>query len=333
MSLGELEGQGLAKLVVKNVWKNPEASPRSFIFEGEYGTGKTSLARIITRGLNCRNKNSNGLPCGECDVCTSDLKNVPYYIELDASMSASVDQIRDMSEYFSIPLKNYYRVVVFDEAHVMSRAAQNALLKEIEDVKYPIFYIFCTTEVENIIRTIRSRSLEIHFDKLTREQILSSLRTSSIKLGVELDEHVESLILERSQGHMRDAHKLLSLYAMVGKENFMKLYIKTDRLWFQFIYSLVHNDRDRLFKVIEYLSKFPLYVLYSDYLAYVERFLKRYVKDDLTKEEKDVILKLGKNTLSFFQMLLSNFILDSFDNDYKLRCALLVCFQKLGGSL
>ncbi|MEG7697777.1 hypothetical protein U2181_15540, partial [Listeria monocytogenes] len=80
---------------------------------------------------------------------------------------------------------------------------------------------------------------EIHFDKLTREQILSSLRTSSIKLGVELDEHVESLILERSQGHMRDAHKLLSLYAMIGKENFMKLYIKTDKLWFQFIYSLV----------------------------------------------------------------------------------------------
>lgn len=330
-NFSELKGQEFVKTMLTQIIKNPENSPRSLIFEGEFGTGKTTCARIFARSLNCLKKTSSGASCGACEVCLSDLKTVPYYVEYDSSIVGSVDQIRGIREHLLYEIPNSYRIVVFDEAHLISRQAQNALLKETENTPQKVFFIFCTTEVRSIIPTIRSRSLEVRFSSISEEDIRESLISIAKKIKVEIPESVLSLIIVRANGHMRDAHKLLNQYLLIGEEDFLSFHFSTDILWLYLFASIVKQDDSIFTKTLAKLGTVPLLYLKEDYQRYVSSLIERFLFSKLSDQEKKFFSLLGPRSLSFLKNLLSSFLLDSFDSDYKMRCSFMVLYGQFGG--
>ena len=140
---------------LKCIVKNPENAPRTIILQGEYGTGKTTCARILARALNCPNQ-KGGEPCGDCPVCNSDLDLSPYYSEYDSAIIGNVDTIRGLRDTFYYNSDDGYKVIVLDECHLISKQAQAALLKVFEETKGNIFFVLCTTDAQMLLPTIRS---------------------------------------------------------------------------------------------------------------------------------------------------------------------------------
>lgn len=328
----DLKGQSLVKSLLHPIIANPSMSPRSLIFEGAFGTGKTSTARLLVKSLNCLNKTSNNRLCGRCSVCHSDLKNEMFYSEYDSSLVGSVDQIRNLREHLLYQMGDKYRVIVFDEAHLISRHAQNALLKEIEEVPDKIFFVFCTTEIANIIPTIRSRSLEIRFSTISEVEVRSSLQEIAKSKNIDLPDRIVDLIVLRASGHMRDAHKMLNQFMLVGEETFVANYFTTDKLWLYLLFSIVTKNKDVFAKTLDKIGTVPLAYLKSDYLRYLNGLIERYVFGTLSPDEKKLTDMLRQHALKFFKFLLDNFVIDSFDNDYKLRASFTVLFGQFGGS-
>ena len=140
-------------------------------------THNTTSARLFARGINCVNFSKCKDVCGECSFCKSDLNTVPWYLELDASHVGTVDNVRSMQDIL-YPVSAYTRVVVFDEAHLISRQAQSALLKMFEDTPVGIIFILVTTDPENILETIRNRSLIIYYSQKSDESIYEHVKSN-----------------------------------------------------------------------------------------------------------------------------------------------------------
>ena len=161
-------GHELVIKTLKCIVKNPSQSPHSIILQGEFGTGKTTCSRILARALNCRNRKSDGDACGECSVCTCNIDESIYYEEYDSAMVGSVDAIRNLRQSFYFNNDLGWKIIVFDECHLMSKAAQSALLKVIEEVTDNIIFVFATTDIDKVLPTIRSRSLELRFSLVNK---------------------------------------------------------------------------------------------------------------------------------------------------------------------
>lgn len=325
-----LKGQSLVKSLLIPIVRNPESSPRTLIFEGSFGTGKTSTARILARSLNCKSGH-NGIPCGSCSMCQADLRNSMFYVEYDSSMMGTVDQIRQIRDSLTYNVGSFQRVIVFDEAHLLSRQAQNALLKEIEDVRNGIFFVFCTTEIGDLIPTIRSRSLEVRFESIRPEDVRESLLEISSGMDISVPDSVIELIVTRASGHMRDAHKLLNQYMVVGEDTFMRVYFNTEIIWLHLMYAMVSNNEEKFIQLLSKLGDFPLMYLKQDYERFVGNFLHRFVTKKLQDGERAILAGLKQNSLSFFKTLLSSFILESFDSDFRLRAAFLLLLEQTRG--
>ena len=200
---------------LKCIAKNPENAPRTIILQGEYGTGKTTNARILARALNCPNA-VNGEPCGNCPVCNSDLDISPFYSEYDSAVIGNVESIRDLRETFYYNSDKGYRVVVLDECHLISKAAQAALLKVFEETKGNIFFLLCTTDAQMLLPTIRSRSLELRFNLIPDVYLKENLKGIAEKENIQIDDETLDLIVSRSEGHARNAQMLLDRYQLLG---------------------------------------------------------------------------------------------------------------------
>lgn len=211
----EVAGQKNVVDTLKCIVKNPNSAPRTIIMQGSYGTGKTTNARIFARALNCPNQ-VNGEPCGNCPVCNSDLDISPFYAEYDSAVVGGVDQIRALRETFYYNSNTGYRVIVIDECHLVSPTAQAALLKVFEETKGNIFFVLCTTDVDKVLPTIRSRSLELVFNNIPELQLKENLKNIADSEGIQIDDETLNLIVDRSDGHARNAHMLLDRYMLLG---------------------------------------------------------------------------------------------------------------------
>ena len=219
---------------LKCIAKNPDNAPRTIILQGEFGTGKTTCARILARALNCPNA-VNGEPCGHCAVCNSDLDISPFYVEYDSAVVGNVDSIRALRETFYYNSDTGYRVVVLDECHLISKQAQAALLKVFEETKGRIFFLLCTTDAQMLLPTIRSRSLELRFNLIPDVYLKENLKGIAEKENIEIDDETLDLIVSRSEGHARNAQMLLDRYQLLGsvfkesvknsKDEFAKLFL------------------------------------------------------------------------------------------------------------
>jgi DNA polymerase III subunit gamma/tau len=218
LKFGDVLGQSGTVQLLKARLSKGTALDVSYIFAGGHGQGKTTLARIHARAMLCQALDkADPEPCNECDNCQDVLNGRPgAYVEQDAASGGTIDNIRAIVEDLPFALFNApKRVYVFDEAHRMSRDAQDVLLKPLEEKK--MVGVFCTTEPEKIRGPIRSRCEEYAIRKITREDVLERMNKILDAEGVEHEDDAVLTVIDYSGGHVRDVVNRLEMVAQMGR--------------------------------------------------------------------------------------------------------------------
>jgi DNA polymerase-3 subunit gamma/tau len=187
-----------------------------YIFSGHRGIGKTTIARILAMALNCRNAIGSAVrptaePCEVCESCTEiRAGNAVDVIEIDAATNRGIDEIRELRDAARYrPARDKYKIYILDEAHQITDAAFNALLKTLEEPPDHIVFMMATTQPEDIPQTVRSRCQHFSFHAVKLVDILSELRGIAEREGVDADEAALSLLAEAGDGSMRDALSIM----------------------------------------------------------------------------------------------------------------------------
>jgi DNA polymerase-3 subunit gamma/tau len=187
-----------------------------YIFSGHRGIGKTTIARILAMALNCRNAIGSELrptaePCEVCESCTEIRNgNAVDVIEIDAATNRGIDEIRELRDAARYqPARDKYKIYILDEAHQITDAAFNALLKTLEEPPDHIIFMMATTQPEDIPQTVRSRCQHFSFHAVKLVDILGELRGIADREGVDADEAALSLLAEAGDGSMRDALSIM----------------------------------------------------------------------------------------------------------------------------
>jgi len=216
-SFSQVIDQVQAKLVLQNAILTDRVS-HAYIFSGPRGSGKTTLARILAKALNCPNR-KDFEPCCTCESCVSiDKGNHPDVVELDAASNRGIDEIRRIRDAVVFkPMMGLYKVYIIDEFHMLTREAFNALLKTLEEPPERVVFVLATTNLERVPPTIISRCQLIEFRSFKEDDILQQLKFVASKENVPIDEDALKLIAKRASGGMRDALTLfdqVSSYAL-----------------------------------------------------------------------------------------------------------------------
>jgi DNA polymerase-3 subunit gamma/tau len=187
-----------------------------YIFSGHRGIGKTTIARILAMALECRTPQGSAErptpePCGICEACTEIRAGSAIdIIEIDAATNRGIDEIRELREGARYsPARDKYKIYILDEAHQITDAAFNALLKTLEEPPAHVIFMMATTQPEDIPQTIRSRCQHFSFHAVRFQEIVSQLRSIAAQEGIEIDDDALSLLAEAGDGSMRDALSIL----------------------------------------------------------------------------------------------------------------------------
>jgi DNA polymerase III subunit gamma/tau len=202
----DVVGQGHISKTLKNALKSGQLA-HAFLFCGPRGVGKTTIARILARAINCLASKEDFEPCGECNSCQSIKDNASFNIfELDAASNNSVEDIRYLNEQVRIaPHQGKYKVFIIDEVHMLSQAAFNAFLKTLEEPPPYAIFILATTEKHKIIPTILSRCQIYDFRRISNADIALHLSKICAMENIQADKEAISIIAERADGALRDA--------------------------------------------------------------------------------------------------------------------------------
>ena len=192
----------------------------AYLFCGQHGTGKTTIAKIFSRAVNCEHP-VNGNPCNECPTCKGILDgSILDVVEMDAASNNGVDDVRPiLQEVNFMPTRTKFKVYIIDEVHMLSKGAFNALLKTIEEPPAHVIFLFATTEVEKIPATIISRCQRYEFRRIPVDNIVARLREVSDKVGIKIEDDALKLIASRSDGALRDALSLLDQISFVSSKD------------------------------------------------------------------------------------------------------------------
>ena len=200
----DVVGQNVTIQTLKNALVNHKIS-HAYLFAGPRGSGKTSIAKIFARLVNC--EKTDGLsPCGECVFCTQSEEQTMDIIEMDAASNNGVDEIREINNKVNlVPSIGKYKIYIIDEVHMLTIGAFNALLKTLEEPPAHVIFILATTDPHKVPITILSRCQRFDFKKLSEENILSRLKYICEKEQIEIENEAISEIARLGDGSLRDA--------------------------------------------------------------------------------------------------------------------------------
>ena len=190
----------------------------AYLFAGPRGTGKTTIARLLAKAVNCTNPDPIKRPCNECDNCKAVNENrLLDLIEIDAASNTSVDDVRDLRDKINFsPSQGKYKIYIIDEIHMLSTAAFNALLKTLEEPPPHAIFVLATTEIHKIPATVLSRCQRHEFRRVPVEEIVMNLKNIIKAENIQADDDALIQIARQSAGGMRDAISLLDQLSSTG---------------------------------------------------------------------------------------------------------------------
>src|SRR4030042_1989270 len=209
----EVLGQGHITQTLINAIKTDRLA-HAYLFSGARGVGKTSVARILAKAINC-SRGEAGNPCNECPSCVDITEGVSVDVqEIDGASNNRVDEIRELRENIKyMPSSGKFRIYIIDEVHMLTLPAFNALLKTLEEPPPHVKFIFATTEPHKVPVTILSRCQRFDFKRIPMTLIMEKLERITDKEGIEISRSGLAIIAREAQGSMRDAESLLDQVA------------------------------------------------------------------------------------------------------------------------
>jgi DNA polymerase III subunit gamma/tau len=205
-SFDEVVGQTHVVRTLRNAVEQGKVH-HAYLFVGSRGTGKTSMAKILARSLNCERGGPTVTPCGECESCVTIAAGTSVdVIEMDAASNRSVDDVRDLRERVAYaPTGGHWKVYILDEAHMLTKEAWNAFLKTLEEPPPNTVFVLATTEAHKVMATIADRCQRFDFQRPSLEQISEVLNRVAVAESIEVDEGATAMIARSAQGSFRDA--------------------------------------------------------------------------------------------------------------------------------
>jgi DNA polymerase III subunit gamma/tau len=203
-------GQEAIVTTLKNAIKNRRLA-HAYLFCGSRGTGKTTLARIFAKTLNCLNLTEQGEPCNECTSCREITSGCSLdVLEIDGASHRGIDDVRQINETVGYAAPNGgYKIYIIDEVHMLTKEAFNALLKTLEEPPAKVLFFFATTEPHKVLPTILSRCQRFNLNRIPTDKIIKKLKAICGDLDVEVQDEALRIISNQAEGGLRDAESLL----------------------------------------------------------------------------------------------------------------------------
>ncbi|MFA1745134.1 DNA polymerase III subunit gamma/tau [Fusobacterium animalis] len=314
-SFSEVSGENEIVKSLKLSLKN-KSMAHAYLFSGPRGVGKTTIARLIAKGVNCLNLKENGEPCNECKNCKAiNEGRFSDLIEIDAASNRSIDEIRSLKEKINYqPVQGLKKVYIIDEAHMLTKEAFNALLKTLEEPPAHVIFILATTELEKILPTIISRCQRYDFKPLDLEEMKSGLEHILKEENLSMTDDVYPVIYENSSGSMRDSISILERLIVTANGKEINLKIAEDTLGITpssrikiFLNKILNENEYDIINELESLANesFDIELFFKD--------LAKYCKDAILKKELDI--DKGLKIISTIYDVIGKF---KFEDDKKL---------------